>query len=752
MNDLRRFQAIAQRRNWAESAVLWLSLCAFFVALKDWPLFTLIPLVYSWQTVAKLCVFVLLCMWLTGAFRPIRSTAVARHLNYHFPQLEYSSQLVLKASIGNKLEALQQQRVVQQLSGISNKAFAETLSSFNWKIALLPLSLCLSVYFSGLLWTPQAEVAGNDQTWEKQPAALTLDSVEVVSRAPDYMQMPIETLQTLDIETWQGAEIEWRLSFNRPEALLTLRLSGGESLVPEWQDNVAVFSTSVPQSQSYHLRLADEVFQQGFYSILVKTDQIPDVRFSRDTASTLKFAKQHQPIVDITVLMRDDFALSDAKVRMSLARGTGEAVKFRDIERPLSAFEANTREQTLNIDWDLTELGMEPGDELYLAVVAWDNKPGIPQEGKSSTIIVKWLDEEVEQVTAAGIVMDLELEYFKSQRQIIIETKQLIQDKKQLELAEFNETSRQLGLAQSDLKQRYGQYLGDEFEGEVMHAHSDAEHDHGEEEHGESHGDDEEHVEEEHEHHDHEEHAPEPFIPGSAHDHHGGESSQADTDLSGRMALINQFGHNHGEADIGPVLKFNPKAYMKRSVEQMWSAELHLMLGEPEKALPFEEEALKYLKLARQADRIYVKRLGFEPPPVSEEKRLTGELDEIPSMEKRINFVLDDTSQRLLQNSYRLLASSWGAMNKHDFMLLNKLRDWVSSQIDERPALIRTQVQLETLLANKSWQPEICFECQQNLQQKVWQLLSSPEPAAFTHGQPFLLDELREHALQEEGH
>ncbi|BDX05902.1 hypothetical protein MACH26_14230 [Planctobacterium marinum] len=685
---------------------------------------------------------------MTGGFKTIPAVSLARHLNHYFPQLEYSAQLVLQDQSQSQLEALQLQKVQLQLKGISDKAFKATLSPFNLKPSLLMLSLCLSVLLSGWLWSPQTKSSAIAVQSEISEVALVLESIDVVSRAPEYMQLPIDSLQSLNIETWQGAEIEWRLTFNRPEALLTLRLSGGESLVPQWQGSTAIFTTQVQQSQSYHLRLADEIFQQGFYSILVKADQKPDVRFSTDTASTMSFARQHTPVLDLTVQMRDDFALSDAKVRMSLARGTGEAVKFRDIERALSEFTVNTREQTLNLDWDLTQLGMEPGDELYLAVVAWDNKPVTAQEGKSSTIIVKWLDEEVEQVTAAGIVMDLELEYFKSQRQIIIETKQLIQDKQQLELAEFNETSRQLGLAQSDLKQRYGQYLGDEFEGAVMHAHSNTHQEHAEEEHSSPEEEGEHHADE-HEHHEDEHHAPEPFIPGSAHDHHGGDSSHAETDLSGRMALINQFGHNHGEADIGPVLKFNPKAYMKRSVEQMWSAELHLMLGEPERALPFEEEALKYLKLARQADRIYVKRLGFEPPPVSEEKRLTGELDEVISAEKSLDFVLDDTSQQLLQDSYYLIASGRGRIGARDITKLNELRVWISNQITQRPALIRTQVQLETLLANQIWQPEVCTDCREKVQQKVWQLLSAPTPAAFSPGKHFLLNELRNQTGQE---
>jgi hypothetical protein len=61
----------------------------------------------------------------------------------------------------------------------------------------------------------------------------------------------------------------------------------------------------------------------------------------------------------------------------------------------------------------------------------------------------------------------------------------------------------------------------------------------------------------------------------------------------------------------------------------MWDAELYLRLNQPEKSLPYQYKALKLLKEVSQDSRIYVHRTGFDPPPLKEEKRLTGDLDEI---------------------------------------------------------------------------------------------------------------------------
>jgi hypothetical protein len=87
------------------------------------------------------------------------------------------------------------------------------------------------------------------------------------------------------------------------------------------------------------------------------------------------------------------------------------------------------------------------------------------------------------------------------------------------------------------------------------------------------------------------------------------------------------------------------------ALEQMWQSELHLRLYEPEKALPFENKALAYLKEAQQKARVYVKKTGFDPPPIKEkEKRLTGELTKF-NAKQNISKVFFEDETRLLAAS-----------------------------------------------------------------------------------------------------
>ncbi|WP_449263131.1 hypothetical protein, partial [Escherichia coli] len=70
--------------------------------------------------------------------------------------------------------------------------------------------------------------------------------------------------------------------------------------------------------------------------------------------------------------VQDDYRVQRATLHLTLARGSGENIKFTDREMPLPA-SGNPRLRNWARTWTLAELGMEPGDELYFFVRAADN-------------------------------------------------------------------------------------------------------------------------------------------------------------------------------------------------------------------------------------------------------------------------------------------------------------------------------------------------------------------------------------------
>ncbi|GAB3824498.1 hypothetical protein GCM10028895_32920 [Pontibacter rugosus] len=59
----------------------------------------------------------------------------------------------------------------------------------------------------------------------------------------------------------------------------------------------------------------------------------------------------------------------------TVAKGTGEAVKFREEKMKLN-LSGNSRSYSINQTLDLQKLGMSFGDELYFYLQAWDNHRG----------------------------------------------------------------------------------------------------------------------------------------------------------------------------------------------------------------------------------------------------------------------------------------------------------------------------------------------------------------------------------------
>ncbi|GHF19164.1 membrane protein [Kordiimonas sediminis] len=727
-----------KRRTLLSALLRLLAVAAFVVMVMA---FFKMPIAVKVATPLLVVVTGLLLLPRHRGYREISVATFLLHLNRKIPELEESGQLLLADR--TTLPPLKQlqfdraeaafERAVQDHSLWVPPLKAKT------PIALTLLFLMLAVALYQYDWRKTARQNMYEQTAENVllPASITEATVTVT--APPYTNLAPSVMQDLNIKTVEASQIMWRLKFSRMDGRYMLHASDGE-LVPFTADTDGSFRAEMIADSTGLYRImhstSDGEAQVGdFYTLQVFKDRAPDIDIREPEKRVLEIPKNGDPFFRSIVEVRDDFGVAGAQILASVAKGTGEAVKFRD---EVFSFDQQTTTENgyqYSKDWDLLALGMEPGDEVYFSVEAWDNKTPTPNRGKSSTVIVKWLDDVEVPVAAAGIVINLEPEYFKSQRQIIIETEQLIEDQSILDAQEFKDISYGLGQAQSDLKQRYGQYLGDEFgEGpgdqlaEAGRADTGADDDHEE---GHDHGHEEAEV----------------SAPEVGHTHEGADQA---TSRSGAAEMIARFGHNHGDSDVGPIAKRDPKTLMKKAVSIMWQAELHLMLAEPEKALPYEYEALKFLKLAKQADRIYVKRLGFEPPPVSEDRRLTGELDDIESFRRdEAATPENDRDEALLLAGYKLLSNperETALLSEQTRQTLTDLKDYFLQAAQDRPALITHVATLEKLIATRSLALADCDDCVTGIQRTLWHLLKDPiaQPSVgqqyYLHGDQIISD------------
>lgn len=668
-------------------------------------------------------------------YKQISQDNVLEHLNRQLPQLEESAQLIVTDTEKLPLLLQLQQKKVNAvfIYLTTSKTYKQKIvGKYRYKTALLfgLLSLVFCIFLNPLAtldhYLAKESTTSSLSKPNNESPTVTLTSQQIRIVSPVYTGLSESESDKMNIKAIVGAKIMWRLTFSHPQLSYSLVFSNGEQLDLVADKNYFTGEVILASTGLYQIKVGTELLPQ-IYTIEVINDQRPVIRILSPKLTITEISTGGEPIIKAKVKVSDDFGLSKVDILASIAKGSGESVKFRDQVFEFDEIKNDninqnnglfTQNNEYHKRWNLAELDMEPGDELYFTIRAWDNKKPEPQLTQSITKIVRWLEDSQQMSMSDGLLINIMPEYFKSQRQIIIETKQLIADHALLSKAEFKKTSVSLGVAQSDLKQKYGQYLGDEFEGEGRDKLTEQNQVDNKQDQQKNHRDE-----------------------TSNDDEHSHESAEG-TDIkegvqSAYQSVLAEYAHNHEDSDVGLMGKQDPVALMKRSVANMWEAELFLMLSKPEQALPYEEQALKFLKMANKAERIYVKRLGFEPPPVTESRRYQGELADIYSLSqsKRIN--LPDDDYQILSQAFTLVSQrppQTIALTKNQRLLLTQVKELLNQQIKTRPALIEFVATIEKILLTNTLFIEGCTKCMVNLRNKIWQIM--PVPKAIISSSP----------------
>lgn len=560
--------------------------------------------------------------YISGVFKENRKQAIW-HLHQKLPGLEFSLELAEKKE-RNLIETLQWERVNSQFKSEQTLIFHKKLLPF-----FLAFLVSFSVFGLKLLdWKSGSDrleksVLTRESENESEEKPVLLQETKVTITAPGYTGIKSQSQSGFEIKAIIGSAINWELEFSDAENIKVLLVnSDGESLNFRSEDNKFSLNDILTGSGIYAIQANQDgemVFDSGFFPLEAIQDQSPVIVPTEK--EVYKFHVKNDPkLLEVAAKVSDDFLVSQVYLVATLARGSGENVKFRENRIPID--KRNFKSSELRSVLDLKALDFKQGDELYYYWAALDNKSPEPNFSRTDTYFLKYLDStEVSEAELAGMAIHVLPEYFRSQRQIIIDTEKLIAQKKGLGKQVFNSTSNEIGYDQKLLRLRYGQYLGEEFEsgagggsaetGESGNLLDGFMHKHDQEDENEGGGAIQSGANSETEH---------------AHEEEGGKSEEGD----GLGSMLNAFLHNHESEEVNTFFEGSTKGILKMALEQMWQSELHLRLFEPEKAIPYQYKALEYLKSVQQKSRVYVKRTGFDPPPIrEEEKRLTGELKDL---------------------------------------------------------------------------------------------------------------------------
>jgi hypothetical protein len=494
------------------------------------------------------------------------STQWPRWLDAEVPALEDSSARLVHAA--SPMARLQQQRLLARLDRVVDAALLRRIVRSRARFAWPWLALSLAAAAAVWAWPhPQAgparapavaaQAAASTLTLQVTPPAYT--GVPAFDSAPRELQVPDQSRVRWCLQTAGGAQPAAGAAPG--ESAIELGDGSRLSLTAGCADWLATESVLWRwRGTRYTLRVLPDAAP-------VITVRAPDemIRTLGATDTTTRIA----------VTVRDDYQVARASLHLTLARGSGENVRFSDRELPLPQGR-DPRVRDWEKTWTLKELGMEPGDELYFFVRASDNAEPRPHISTSPTVTLRLPGPVAASEEASALPMLVKPENLRSQRQVIIDTEQLLADLKanpRPKPADVRARSENIASDQAQLRRRYGQFLGEESS-----------------------------------------------LFGDADDHDHGAEHGAKPDL---MA---QFGHVHDQAENATLFDEATKQVLRRALSAMWDAEKALRAITPQPALPFEYRALEAIKQLQQADRIYLHRTAFVPPPLKEEKRLSGDV------------------------------------------------------------------------------------------------------------------------------
>jgi hypothetical protein len=568
---------------------------------------------------------------LVAGFRLLRlhqlnEQKLIRFINQRYPEMQDSTDLLTKENPNlSLLEQLQREKTNQRFQEIypmikpPHKLGAAVLT-FLGSSAIAVLLSAFHLPINNL--SPKKPDTTSEVTNEKKtelPTAIKALTIKVTP--PAYTRVHTATSSQPEIIIPEGSHVQWRIEFTNEISLAHLIFPGRDSLKLTKSKTQYLAAKTFTESGFYQIQwrgTTGETKTSDYYKIQTIRDQAPEINIVSLPQATV-LAVTDKLNFTLTSTLADDYNIQDAYIIATVSKGSGESVKFREEKLQFSSpsrMQGKHLKASRNID--LIKLGLEPGDELYFYAEALDNRQPVSNRSRTETYFISLQDTASENTSVeAGLGVDLMPEYFRSQRQIIIDTEKLLKDKTKISAHAFKSTSNELGYDQKVLRLKYGEFLGEEFETKIGPIESGEETPTEGEDIASKYG----HVHDKENEHNLVEDKKQGGKP-TQHQH-------AETGEEKKENPIDAYTHVHDDPEEATFFLQSVRSKLKAALTQMWDAELHLRLYEPEKSLPYQYKALKLLKEVSNDSRIYVHKTGFDPPPLKEEKRLSADLSEI---------------------------------------------------------------------------------------------------------------------------
>jgi hypothetical protein len=596
-----------------------------------------------------LLLFILITGILLSIHRPwkITSGMVTVFLNQHYPALEESAELAIKPPADlNLLQRLQLNKTESALSTIPAlpKQFTHRLKRA-LLLALVVIIACWAISkFARRDYTSKLFSRNSSHTLLPPEKILPqIDAVDVTITPPAYTGKAPRSQDRFTILAEEGSAINWHISTNIAIKQVSLLFNDNDRVALKPNADGTKWTTQKTINKPGFYQVAIDGKLSDLYQVEVIKDNPPLIRIKTPKQYTYIDAGE-APKVTLNTMLTDDYGISNAMIYATVAKGSGEAVKFKEYKIGFGeSFGAHKTQYELQHLFDLPKLDMEPGDELYFYVEATDNNR---QTSRTDVYTVSIQDTSA-LLSMNGIVngADIKPEYFRSERQIIMDTEKLLKEKDSLKKENFNNTCNNIGIDQKLLRLRYGKFLGEEDESNV-----------------------------------------------------GGAEENPELDkienFNNTAMILDAMTDKHDNAEDATFFEPTIKAQLKATLTEMWNAELRLRLYKPLEALPYEYKALRLLKDLQQKSRAYVAKTAYNPAPIKPEKRLTGDLSKITSPVNKEEIKTKTDAYETLKIAVQLLEQIkttriYNDNNKH---ILQLAKQELSIKASAQPGIYLTAV------------------------------------------------------------
>ncbi|WP_395679304.1 hypothetical protein [Dokdonella sp.] len=648
----------------------------------------------------------LLAVAAVRAARRVDAGWLARRLDALEPAMEDSSSLLFGRDMLAPLPALQRARLLRRLDEVG----ADVRSAWPWR------ALALAAIVGGLLalavaLAPNARDASTRSDGEHakaSPDATRIEASTLALAPPAYTGIAASTQSALDARVPQDTRLRWQLRFAPSPRAAALQFHDGRRIALQRTGDAWSGEANATASALYRIVVdgAPPLADDGLHRIDVLADRAPEVRVI-EPAHSLNLVDTMQPSWPLVFEAADDYGIAKAELVVTLAHGSGENIAFKEqvnvlvgqpISRPSSdaqySLPSSRRDGDSGVALrygyaiDLAALGFSTGDDVVARVVVTDNRAPAANVTRGPGVILRWPQAASKDGGGLeGIVQKTMPAYFRSQRQIILDSEALIAERSRLDQAKFLGRSDGIGVDQKLLRLRYGQFLGEESE-------------------------------------THAEHAPEGTVGAAdtqagalaaAHDAHEATAPPAPAKFGDAGDVVAEYGHVHDIAEAATLLDPETRATLKSALAEMWQAELHLRQGAPEQALPYEQRALDYIKQVQQATRIYLARVGLELPVPDEARRLGGERKELADRVGTLGAAEDPSTA---------LAVLWHSLDA------GARNATIDREAAERALATRGDA-LDVLAAlDRVSRDPACDKCRARLRAALWPLLGTPAAAS----------------------